>query len=642
MVQAAPARGRAAAAAAGGRRHAARAAHAQADPHDPQDDRRADRRARDDDAAPVPLVPRPARRGQRLPVGPVPRARGAARAARRARARALPAGLRRPRADRSRDGAAVAVRLVRALPRRRGATSCRRTSLERDVTQPLEPSRGVQERAARGLPRRRRAFAGVRADGRPRRGRDGVALPPRPDGAPDDRRPPRDRRLAGREVPRLDAAGSRRSRISGPSARSCEPDPTSSASTAATRSPRTTRASASPSGCCSPATRTRRGRTSRSRARSTAFDDAALHVDEKWERAFEQAERVRDGFRALLGEPGGELALAASTHDLVLRFLSALDLRARPRLVTTDGEFHTLRRQLARLAEAGLDVVRVPARPVETLAERLAAAADDRDGRGARLGGAVRGRAHRAGPRRALPTPARRAAPSCSSTPTTRSARCRSRRRASAWVVGGGYKYLQLGEGNCFLRLPEHAYGLRPAITGWYAEFGELAAAPRPGQVAYPRGAAAFAGSTYDPTSHYRAARVFRVLRRAGPHAAAAARLLPPPGRAARGGASTRSACPTASSRATARRRSSASAASSRCARRMPPRCSERSRERGVADRHARRTGCGSARRRTCRTRSSTRRSARSAPSPLSGRSGPWRARAARAAPCAAAARGRR
>jgi kynureninase len=75
-------------------------------------------------------------------------------------------------------------------------------------------------------------------------------------------------------------------------------------------------------------------------------------------------------------------------------------------------------------------------------------------------------------------------------------------------VVGGGYKYLQLGEGNCFLRLPEHAYGLRPAITGWYAEFEALAAPPRPGQVAYPRGAGAFAGSTYDPTSHYRAARV--------------------------------------------------------------------------------------------------------------------------------------
>lgn len=109
-----------------------------------------------------------------------------------------------------------------------------------------------------------------------------------------------------------------------------------------------------------------------------AFDDAALCVDEKWGRAFAKAERVREGLRALLGDPGGELALGSSTHDLVLRFLSALDLRSRPRLVTTDGEFHTLRRQLARLGEDWLDVVRVDARPADTLAERLAAAADER------------------------------------------------------------------------------------------------------------------------------------------------------------------------------------------------------------------------------------------------------------------------
>ena len=29
-----------------------------------------------------------------------------------------------------------------------------------------------------------------------------------------------------------------------------------------------------------------------------AWDDAALRVDEKWGRAFEQAERVREGFRS--------------------------------------------------------------------------------------------------------------------------------------------------------------------------------------------------------------------------------------------------------------------------------------------------------------------------------------------------------
>jgi kynureninase len=79
----------------------------------------------------------------------------------------------------------------------------------------------------------------------------------------------------------------------------------------------------------------------------------------------------------------------------------------------------------------------------------------------------------------------------------------------TVWVVGGGYKYLQLGEGNCFLRLPPQADELRPAFTGWYSEFAELAAEKRPGAVEYPKGGMRFAGATYDPTSHYRAARVF-------------------------------------------------------------------------------------------------------------------------------------
>ena len=50
----------------------------------------------------------------------------------------------------------------------------------------------------------------------------------------------------------------------------------------------------------------------------------------------------------------------------------------RPRLVTTDGEFHTIRRQLDRLAEEGLEIVRVAERPLDTLAPRLARAVDDR------------------------------------------------------------------------------------------------------------------------------------------------------------------------------------------------------------------------------------------------------------------------
>ena len=67
-----------------------------------------------------------------------------------------------------------------------------------------------------------------------------------------------------------------------------------------------------------------------------------------------------------------------------------------PRLVTTDGEFHTLRRQLDRLREARMcEVVKLAAEPVETLAERLASQVDNSDGRGAGVVGAVRQRPYR-------------------------------------------------------------------------------------------------------------------------------------------------------------------------------------------------------------------------------------------------------
>jgi kynureninase len=240
-----------------------------------------------------------------------------------------------------------------------------------------------------------------------------------------------------------------------------------------------------------------------------AWDDAALAVDDKWERAFAKAERVREGFRTLVGDPGGAIALDQNTHGLVLRFLSALDLRSRPRLVTSDGEFHTLRRQLARLDEASVHVVRVAARPAKTLAERMASELDERTAavlvsavlfEDSRIVAGLDGlaRACEAGGVELLVDAYHALGCLPFELPSD-----------ATWVVGGGYKYLQLGEGNCFLRLPPHADELRPAITGWYAEFEEMAAEKTPGAVEYPRGGARFAGSTYDPTSHYRAARVF-------------------------------------------------------------------------------------------------------------------------------------
>ena len=250
-----------------------------------------------------------------------------------------------------------------------------------------------------------------------------------------------------------------------------------------------------------------------------AFEDAARHVDDKWERALAKADEVRAGFRRALADPGAEIALGASTHDLVLRFLSALDLRDRPRLVTTDGEFHTLRRQLARLGEAGLDVERLPAEPVDTLAERLAAAVDERTS--AVLVSAVLFETGRIVPgldalARACEREGAELLVDAYHALGAMPFPLANQGLDDAWVVGGGYKYLQLGEGNCFLRVPAHAHELRPVITGWYAEFSALAREHDPLRVAYGRGAERYAGSTYDPTSHYRGARVMRFFEEHG------------------------------------------------------------------------------------------------------------------------------
>ena len=51
--------------------------------------------------------------------------------------------------------------------------------------------------------------------------------------------------------------------------------------------------------------------------------------------------------------------------------------------------------------------------------------------------------------------------------------------------------------------------------TGWFSEFAKLASRPE-GAVPFGEGAARWAGATYDPVSHYRAAREFRFFEERG------------------------------------------------------------------------------------------------------------------------------
>jgi kynureninase len=252
-----------------------------------------------------------------------------------------------------------------------------------------------------------------------------------------------------------------------------------------------------------------------------AWTDAAEHVDDKWERALAKADEVRAGFARLLGDRSGVIALGGSTHELVIRFLSALPLRERPRLVTSDGEFHTLRRQLERLGEDLLEVVRVPAHPAETLADRLIAALDGRTA-SVLVSSVLFADASIVPGLDRLLAACRRAGAELlvdvyhqlDAVPAALAADGLD----EAFVVGGGYKYCQLGEGNCFLRVPPGREWLRPLVTGWFSEFARIAAHPADARttVPYGEGPARWAGATYDPTSHYRATRVFAFFEREG------------------------------------------------------------------------------------------------------------------------------
>jgi kynureninase len=249
-----------------------------------------------------------------------------------------------------------------------------------------------------------------------------------------------------------------------------------------------------------------------------AWSDAAELADEKWERAFAKAARTSTGFAGLLDDRDGIYTLAPSTHDLLVRWLSALDLRQRPRLLTTDGEFHSARRQLDRLAEEGIEVVRVPHRPADGVAEELAQAVDDRTA--AVIVSAVFFTNANIVPGLS------RVMEACERTGTALLVDVYhalnvvpfslvEQGLARAFVVGGGYKYCQLGEGNCFLRCPP-GVALRPIVTGWFAEFDALADTTSAHRVAYGTSGSRFAGSTYDPTSHYRAVKVFEFFESEG------------------------------------------------------------------------------------------------------------------------------
>ncbi len=108
-------------------------------------------------------------------------------------------------------------------------------------------------------------------------------------------------------------------------------------------------------------------------AHMRAWTDAATLADEKWDRFFQKLwPRAQRHVARILRLPDpSSVAFGPNVHELVMRVLS--NLPTRMRVLTTDGEFHSFSRQLARFEEEGrAEVVRVATRPFGTFTERFA------------------------------------------------------------------------------------------------------------------------------------------------------------------------------------------------------------------------------------------------------------------------------
>jgi kynureninase len=242
-------------------------------------------------------------------------------------------------------------------------------------------------------------------------------------------------------------------------------------------------------------------------ALALCFDDAARLADDKWDGAvFPRVASVGQKILGRMGfDEGDPIAFGKSTHELVFRLMTCFRASDRPRIVTTDSEFHSLYRQASRLAEEGFDVVWVPGWPREGLAERVLAALVPgtsllalsavmfEDGFVVPRLGDILVRAKEIGAVALVD-----AYHSFNVVPVEWGPA-----KESVLATAGGYKYASFGEGICWMRIPRDC-ALRPVDTGWFADFAALSG-PRSHAVGYGPGGDRFAGATFDPSCFYRA-----------------------------------------------------------------------------------------------------------------------------------------
>jgi len=238
-----------------------------------------------------------------------------------------------------------------------------------------------------------------------------------------------------------------------------------------------------------------------------AWEDAAVLADRKWERVFgEVIPQAQKNIAAELKLPDSRtIGFAPNTHELLVRIFSANGKGRALDVLTTDGEFHSFRRQAARWEEAGAIRRRVVAcEPFETFTERYLAAAREQAPDIAFVSHIM----FRSGLRfDGLEELAELARPdgtwvildmyhSFMAIPADI-----SKVADRVFLLGGGYKYAMAGEGAAWVHAPT-GYAERPQNTGWFADFGAMEG--KQSGVGYGADGSRFLGATYDPTGLYR------------------------------------------------------------------------------------------------------------------------------------------
>lgn len=234
------------------------------------------------------------------------------------------------------------------------------------------------------------------------------------------------------------------------------------------------------------------------------WQDAARLADRKWDRVMGElwpAAQAHVAAELRLPDPAS-IVFAPNTHDFLLRIASAIGTRPL-RILATDGEFHSFRRQAARWVEAGEAVVETVAAG-SGLAERMAVTAQGFEPHLTVASQVGFGSGTIVDDLAPLAAMARAEGPwvlidgyhGFMAVETDLSAVA-----DRIFYTAGGYKYAMAGEGVAFLHCPP-GFAARPVNTGWYAEFDDLALPP--GAVGYAPDARRFLGSTFDPSGLYR------------------------------------------------------------------------------------------------------------------------------------------